>query len=121
MQINSNDIHNYLLNDINKIYFRYVLCGVGIDELTIDNEQLKIFPNPVEELAVIRWQLAVNSNVSINVYDITGRKVEALVTNERQQAGEHMINYNAGKLKNGIYIVKIEINNEVKVGKIVKN
>lgn len=48
-----------------------------------------------------------------------GREVEALVINERQQAGEHVIKVNTQQLGNGIYILKFSSDNFIETRKIV--
>ncbi len=64
------------------------------------------YPNPFNPVTVIRYSLAENRFVTVNVYDILGNKVTSLV-NEKQNAGRHSVEWNAGKFPSGVYCYKI--------------
>jgi len=63
------------------------------------------FPNPFNPTTRIEYDLANSSEVSIEVYDILGRKVATLINNQRQAAGTHSINFDASRLSSGVYIM----------------
>ena len=65
------------------------------------------FPNPFNPSTHIRFDLAKSGLVTLNVYDVTGKKVTELV-NEELSAGIHSVNFNASNLSSGIYFYKIE-------------
>jgi hypothetical protein len=65
------------------------------------------YPNPFNAQTTIRYTLAVASNASIDIFDITGRKVETLLS-EKQQAGEHSIVWNADGRPSGIYFYRLK-------------
>jgi len=46
--------------------------------------------------------------VVLNVFDVTGREIETLV-NERQNAGNRSVRFNAADLPSGVYFYKIEV------------
>jgi Secretion system C-terminal sorting domain/WD40-like Beta Propeller Repeat len=85
-----------------------------------DVELYPAYPNPFNPNTVISWQLTVRSNVKVTVYNILGEKIAVLV-NERQNAGEHKISFNADeyKLSSGTYIVELKTGNTVKTQKII--
>ncbi|MBI4547350.1 MAG: T9SS type A sorting domain-containing protein [Ignavibacteriae bacterium] len=60
------------------------------------------YPNPFNPSTVIRYQLSVNSHVTLRVYDILGRAVATLV-NERKAAGSYEVEFDARDLPSGIY------------------
>ncbi|MEX2605351.1 MAG: T9SS type A sorting domain-containing protein [Gracilimonas sp.] len=60
------------------------------------------YPNPFNPSTVISYQLSVNSEVSLKVYDILGREVASLV-HGRKTAGKHDVTFNARQLSSGIY------------------
>jgi hypothetical protein len=64
------------------------------------------FPNPFNPTTSITYNLPVDGNVTLNVYDILGNEVAALV-NENQKAGAYTIPFNANELASGIYICKM--------------
>jgi hypothetical protein len=68
------------------------------------------YPNPFNASTVIKYDLPKASDVSIDIYDILGRKVENLLS-EKQPAGSHSITWNVGDVPSGIYFYKIKAGN----------
>tara|TARA_R110000868_G_scaffold408293_3_gene690940 strand:- start:217 stop:2589 length:2373 start_codon:yes stop_codon:yes gene_type:complete len=64
------------------------------------------YPNPFNPSTQIEYQVSSNSNVSINVYDITGRLVQTLV-NKTHSAGSYTVNFNASALSTGMYFYEL--------------
>jgi hypothetical protein len=92
----------------------------GINFIT-GNVSVRIYPNPFYETAAIEYTLLNISKVNISLSDITGKQFPVIMDKE-QPAGNYKIDLNgyAYHLKSGIYIVKFEINNQVRTMKIVK-
>ncbi len=63
---------------------------------------LQNYPNPFNPSTVISYQLSVNSNVELTIYDALGQEVRTLV-NQRQEAGNHSVTFNATGLASGVY------------------
>ena len=68
---------------------------------------LQNYPNPFNARTVIRYSLPSESDVSIQIFDILGRRVETLVQGE-QRAGYHQITWHAGEKSSGIYFYRIQ-------------
>ncbi|MBA3704662.1 MAG: T9SS type A sorting domain-containing protein [Bacteroidetes bacterium] len=81
----------------------------GISTSEINSSSFIIYPNPTDQLAVINYQLSENSNVKISVYDLLGKEVMQ-VMNEKQILGEHLLNLKTSEFRNGIYFVKMCVN-----------
>ena len=99
-----------------------VQLGIVDEKLTIDDEQLTIYPNPAGEQAVVSWQSAVKSKVNIKVYDVMGREMQLTINNGQLtmgNEGKHTISFDARDLKSGVYFVKVETDSGTKVGKLV--
>ncbi len=64
------------------------------------------YPNPFNPSTVISYQLAVRSKVTINIYDILGRKVLELI-NEEKPAGSYKFEFNATGLSSGVYFYSV--------------
>ena len=60
------------------------------------------FPNPFNPATVISYQLAVNSFVTVEVYDVLGREV-ARLENGEQAAGSHSVQWDAASFSSGVY------------------
>ncbi|MEP1152258.1 MAG: T9SS type A sorting domain-containing protein [Balneola sp.] len=68
------------------------------------------YPNPFNPSTSISYSLPTSSNVTISVYDISGRKVSTLLSNQSTSAGTHQINFDATNLASGIYLYRIDAN-----------
>ena len=64
------------------------------------------YPNPFNPATNITYNIPVDGNVSVKVYDILGNEV-AVVINDNQKAGVYTIPFYADKLASGIYICKM--------------
>jgi uncharacterized protein (TIGR02145 family) len=60
------------------------------------------FPNPFNPSTTIRYSLRHAGNVTITVYDLTGREA-ALIADEFRQPGTYSVEFNGSKLSSGIY------------------
>jgi plastocyanin len=60
------------------------------------------YPNPFNPSTTIRYQLPVSSEIELSVYNLLGMKIETLVS-ERQSAGLHQVQWNAGENASGVY------------------
>lgn len=62
------------------------------------------YPNPFNAQTVIKFTLPKSTNISINVFDITGRKISTLVSGNKTK-GEYRINWDARDLASGTYYI----------------
>jgi hypothetical protein len=76
------------------------------------------YPNPFNPSTVIKYSLAVASNVTIKVYDILGNEVKTLV-NENRGAGNYSVTFDAKSLPSGVYLYKLTAGNYTSVKKLV--
>jgi hypothetical protein len=67
---------------------------------------LQISPNPVTSSGTIRYLLAEDCYVSLDVYNIAGRKVVTLV-DEHQEAGFRSVDLDAAESLNGVYFYRL--------------
>jgi hypothetical protein len=65
------------------------------------------FPNPFNSTTTIEYALPYASEVTLNLYNLSGQRVETLV-NGKQHAGMHQMTLNACKTPSGLYFVKLE-------------
>ena len=64
------------------------------------------YPNPFNPTTTISYQLKNGSMVSVKVFDLLGREVAELV-NEQQATGPHSVQFNAGNLASGMYLLRL--------------
>jgi hypothetical protein len=64
------------------------------------------YPNPFNIQTTIQYSLTKSGPVSIDIYDILGRKVTKLAESD-QEPGNHQIVWNADRFVSGIYFYKL--------------
>lgn len=65
------------------------------------------YPNPFNPSTVISFNLAVDSDVSLKVFNILGQEVVSLLNN-KISAGTQQINFDAAGLNSGVYFYQLE-------------
>ncbi|WP_234572360.1 DUF4347 domain-containing protein [Rhodohalobacter sp. 614A] len=65
------------------------------------------YPNPFNPVTVINYQLPVNSEVRLEIFDMAGRQITTLV-NTRQTAGTYSVNFDGSNLSSGVYMYRLE-------------
>jgi len=63
-------------------------------------------PNPFHHWTVISYSLPATAEVTLTVYDITGRLVETLA-NDTQQPGIHQVRWNKADNPSGVYFYRL--------------
>jgi len=79
---------------------------------------LSAYPNPFNSMVTIRYSVEIFGEVSVQVYDITGRLVETLVDGIIQP-GNHGIKWDASNQSSGIYFVIFENGNSSLTQKLI--
>jgi hypothetical protein len=65
------------------------------------------YPNPFNPVTKISFDIPKKAFVSLKVYDILGKEVARLVS-EDKSAGKYILDFNASYLSSGIYFYKLE-------------
>lgn len=76
------------------------------------------YPNPFNPSTTIAYGLPETGEVTLEVFDILGRKVATLLNGENKTAGRHTVNFNASNLASGMYIYRLRAGNVVKIKKL---
>jgi uncharacterized protein (TIGR02145 family) len=89
---------------------------VGVPELPLSMaDALHIFPNPMSGNCTVGFETDFQSNTTIELYDITGKKI--VQSQEILAKGFHT--FNLSGIKNGIYLLKISSDNYAYSSKII--
>jgi|GEM_PF-2994706 len=103
---------------------KVIVSEVGVDEDSLATQGLSLSllppcPNPFRESATISYQLPEQGEVSLSLYDGTGRLVARLFEGV-QPEGHHSVHWeNDADLPSGVYFVHLEAAECVTTGKIV--
>ncbi len=76
------------------------------------------YPNPFNPSTQITFSVLKATDVTLKVYDILGREVAVLV-NERKQAGEYNVTWNAEGVPSGVYFYRIVAGDFIETKKMV--
>ncbi|MCB0556974.1 MAG: DUF4331 family protein, partial [Phaeodactylibacter sp.] len=63
------------------------------------------YPNPFNQTTTIRYQLAQDGPISVEVYDVSGRRLDVLA-NSWQNAGQYEVQWDASAYPRGIYFAR---------------
>jgi hypothetical protein len=94
--------------------------GVGIKEEILPEHTgtLNTYPNPFNAITTISFSLENQSPVNISIYDLTGRLVEVLASND-YDAGIHSIIWDATDMPSGLYFARLTAGDEVSTSRMV--
>ena len=97
----------YLINKLVEV--KSVPEEFGLDEA---------YPNPFNPVTTISFKLPIDSQVSVQVYNLQGRLIQSLV-DQNLQAGYHSVMWNADAHSSGMYFVKMIAGDQVSTQKLL--
>ena len=118
----STQIHNYSYVDksVASGNYTYRLRQVDFDGKSNYSNEVEVnvnlpkvyslaqnYPNPFNPSTKIDFNLAVDSKVTLKVFNILGQEVTTLL-NGSMTAGSHNVTFDASRLTSGVYLYKIE-------------
>lgn len=96
----------------NNFLVRIVLVNSVSDRSPVPTYKLaQNYPNPFNPSTTIRYEIPVEAQVKLNIFDISGREVGTLV-DERQSAGSHQVLFDAksmAEVSSGIYFYRLSV------------
>jgi len=101
--------NNYVLTHDRTIMLR-VGTATGIAENTVISET-QVYPNPASQELYVSFNLKSASNISMEIFDLSGRLVHHSTENFKQ-AGSHLISQNIASLTTGFYTLKLLVDNK---------
>jgi hypothetical protein len=97
----------------------FIVTSIGIAQL--NNEvSISVYPNPVYNSMQITYSLVETENVSIEIINTIGQKVQS-VYNGKQTSGTYSFTVDVHQLglSEGVYFIKFETEHTVKLERIV--
>jgi hypothetical protein len=76
------------------------------------------YPNPFNPTTTIKYDLAKDSHVDLQVFNILGQRV-ATLANEGQESGHHSVQWNASHFASGVYFYRLETGSFTSVKKLL--
>ena len=94
-----------------------VVGNVGLNKIEQINE-VSLYPNPTNNNTTISFQLTENTNVTIQLFDISGRVVKEVAT-QQLSSGNNNITISTNDLNAGVYFTNISSNKFNKTYRLV--
>jgi len=118
--INGDGNINVAFSESNTVYIYTFGDIVGVDETMQAHDFIlnQNYPNPFNPVTHILFSLPEPAQVTLNIYDITGRLVKQLI-NQNTPAGYHTVSWDASGYSSGIYFARIQAGDVVKTQKMV--
>jgi uncharacterized protein YjdB len=102
---------------IDKEYDVIEIIKIHSDEMISEHRLMPNYPNPFNPTTTLHYYLNENANVTLEVFDLLGRKVSVLYSGP-QLSGEYRISFDARNLASGIYIVRFKAGSHVDIRRI---
>ena len=94
---------------------------IEINNPTVDDfSNISVFPNPVKNNASVAFDLTKSTEISIEIYDLTGKIISTPYSNYNMNRGSYNLNLKIDKITVGTYIVLLKTGSEQKAIKFIK-
>jgi len=84
---------------------------VGVNNPAFD-KGVAVYPNPLGDYTNVSFNIDSPCNAGVEVYDLFGKKVLTVKTHE-YTSGQNMIRVSSNDLANGMYVLRLNIGNQV--------
>jgi hypothetical protein len=88
------------------------------DEIPKGLKLCQNYPNPFNPATTFRFNLPRPSFVTLKIYNLLGKEVDTLVS-EQKQAGEYEIVWNARGFSSGIYLYQMQVGHFIETRKFM--
>jgi hypothetical protein len=92
--------------------------ATAVNEI-LNTAEMNVYPNPVNDNAVINFNIETGSDVTVFVTDAQGRMVQTLQQTAALNPGMHRIDWNSDGLAAGVYFVNVSINGRNNVQRVI--
>ncbi len=112
-------------------YYTYRLKQIDLDGTFEYSDEIQVevtipdvfaleqnYPNPFNPSTRIDFSLAVDSKVSLKVFDVLGQEVATLI-NSDLVAGSHNVEFSAANINSGVYFYILQTGNNVETKKMI--
>lgn len=90
----------------------------NIEDAVSGSSQVSVFPNPASDYLDLEYELLKSGLLSYEIIDVMGRKISSMNLGI-QSAGKHNTTINVEPLMSGIYFIKVNINQNRIIKKII--
>lgn len=102
--------------------YAYIDCSCNPSNTDIseslENNSFDILPNPVTDIATIRFTLLKNEMVKASIVDLLGNKI-AIVDEKNMISGKNELQWNTEGISNGMYLIQLQIGERTFTKKLI--
>lgn len=80
---------------------------------------LFVYPNPTSSNTNVKFELDSPSEISLTLFDFSGRKVQDIVSKEYRTSGEHRFSFNVSNLKTGSYVLRLVTEKDIQSANLI--
>ncbi len=113
--IGTEEANNFYLEDVNVYIASQSHLSLN-DPYT--NSDFRIYPNPAKSEFNIDFKMTSPEYVTVELLDLSGRKVKSLMSNQKVSPGASS-SFNVREISSGIYLIKLNINGQDLIQKII--
>jgi hypothetical protein len=77
------------------------------------------YPNPFNPSTSIQFDLRQSAQVTLSIYDITGREVAGLIEGKLMSAGVHVVEFDGSGLPSGVYFYRLGYSGQAQSRKMI--
>jgi len=98
-----------------------ILPDNGNEIISFETADVQIYPNPFDKFITVSFYCYEQTTISLKLFDIHGKVINFVANNIIYTEGKNEINIESNSLEKGMYLLKLTINNEDFVHKLIKN
>lgn len=80
---------------------------IGVAENILEGATMEVNPNPATDYTLINLNFNEATAASVKVFDITGKQIATLASNQNFSSGNHFVRWDINEAQ-GVFIVKVE-------------
>jgi hypothetical protein len=80
----------------------------GVKEVKLAGEKVRVYPNPAKDLVYIQLDAKNESDISVDLYDLFGKRISS--ENYKAVQSEFKTGIDVSKLERGVYFVRLRLN-----------
>jgi len=104
----SNDDQTFIVKSDSTLYSKPVSIFNTSDKIPETFYLFQNYPNPFNPTTKISYSIPVSGNISIRIYDLTGKEVRTLV-NEFKSTGCYDVEFDGSGIASGVYFYKLDV------------
>ena len=96
-----------------------VLFTTEVVPMEVETNELKVYPNPFSKELNFEFTSAKNAHALLEIYNLSGQAVVRLFDQPVLKGEKNRVEFIPNRLISGIYFYRLELDNEIKMGKVV--